>query len=189
MVVADECTLDLSFRNAQARLTRLAYGSLVSVSQGAWGDGLAGLIRVGPLGAMPGLSKLVDVHILDLMTRDDSTMITLRWEATGPECGLFPALDAKITLTPDGENATTLALTGTYRPPLAALGAGLDKVILHRIAEATIRSFLNRIADALGCSQAAPDSVRAAAQPQPARSQAANDPVGGPPDGRTPRAR
>jgi hypothetical protein len=32
--------------------------------------------------------------------------------------GLFPALDADITLTPAGEDATVLRLAGAYRPPL-----------------------------------------------------------------------
>jgi len=38
--------------------------------------------------------------------------------------GLFPVLDADITLTPAGEQTTRLALAGVYRPPLGRLGEG-----------------------------------------------------------------
>jgi hypothetical protein len=89
------------------------------------------------------------VHFRDLVMRDDSAVLTLRWEATGPGGRLFPALDADITLTPAGERATLLRLAGSYRPPLGSLGAGLDRAILHRAA-ATIRAFLSRVADSIG---------------------------------------
>jgi hypothetical protein len=46
----------------------------------------------------------------------------LRWNAIGPGGRLFPALDANITLTAHGEQATWLRLAGAYRPPLGAAG-------------------------------------------------------------------
>ena len=39
------------------------------MSQSAYGDGLTGLVRVGPLGDLPGMSKLVKVHVLDVVTQ------------------------------------------------------------------------------------------------------------------------
>jgi hypothetical protein len=95
------------------------------------------------------MSKLVEVRFQNLVKRDDYAGLAVRWEATGPGGGLFPALDADITVTPAGEQTTLLKLTGTYRPPLGALGTMLDMAILHRIAIRTIRTFLNRIAAAL----------------------------------------
>jgi hypothetical protein len=95
------------------------------------------------------MSRLVRVHFRDLVTREGSAALALRWEAAGPCGGLFPALDADITLTPAGEQATVLEVAGAYRPPLGAAGAGLDRVILHRLAAATARTFLNRLADAI----------------------------------------
>ncbi len=122
MFVGDEVMLSISFSSAQAGLVKLAQGgSLTSASEGAYGEGLASLLRVGPVGAVPGVSKLVEVRFRDLVIRDGTALLTLRWEATGPGGGLFPALDADITLTPAGEHATRLALAGAYRPPLAGL--------------------------------------------------------------------
>ena len=150
MFVGDEVMLGLSFRSARVRLANLAQvGSLTSASERAYGDGLASLVRVGPIGAIPGASKLVDVRFRDLVIHDDTALLTLRLESIGPGGGLFPALDADITLAPAGERATRVTLAGAYRPPLAGLGAGLDRAIMHRVATATIRSLLNRMVDAI----------------------------------------
>ena len=66
MFVAGEVLLDLSFPAAAAGLANLARGGLLTpVPEGAYGDGLTGLVRVGPLGAAAGMSKLVEVHFLE----------------------------------------------------------------------------------------------------------------------------
>ena len=150
MFVGDEVLLDVSFVAARARLANLTRGgSLLSASKDAYGEGITGLARVGPLGSAPGLSRLVEVHVRDLPDAADSARLALRWAATGPGGRLFPALDADLTLRPAGEQVTVLALVGAYRPPLGALGAGLNRAILHRVAAATIRTFLSRLADAI----------------------------------------
>jgi hypothetical protein len=95
------------------------------------------------------VSKLVEVHLLHEVTRGESAVLALRWQATGPGGRLFPALDAGLVLTPAGEHATRLSLAGAYRPPLGPVGAGPDKAIFHKVAQATVRSLLARVADAL----------------------------------------
>ena len=176
MFVADEVLLDLSFGAAAARLADVARGGLLTrVSEGAYGDGLTGLARVGPLGAAPGMSKLVGVRFLEVVTRGESVVLALRWEATGPGSRMFPALDADIALTPAGEHSTRLSLAGAYRPPLGALGAGLDKAIFHRVADATVRSMLTRIADALARPQEPAGAVQVIDMTPPARAGSARN--------------
>lgn len=154
MFVAAEVLLDLGFRAAEAGLANVARGGLLTpVSEGAYDDGLTGLVRVGPLGAAAGMSKLVQVHFLDVVTRGESAVLALRWEATGPGGRLFPALDADMSLTPAGEHSTWLSMAGVYRPPLAALGTGLDRAVFHTVADATVRSLLARVADVLARPQ------------------------------------
>jgi hypothetical protein len=150
MFVGDEVHLDVGFSVAQSRLANLIRGSsLVAASEDAYAEGIAGLVRVGPLGSTPGLSRLVEAHFRDLVTRDGSALLTLRWEALGPGGRLFPALDADLTLAPAGDEATLLTLAGAYRPPLGVLGAGLDRTILHRVAVATVRTFTSSVATAI----------------------------------------
>ena len=103
MFVAGEVLLDLSFPAAEARLANLARrGSLTRVFEGAYGDGLTGLVWVGRVGTVPGVSKLVEVHFRDVVTRGESAVLALRWQATGPGGRLLPALDADMSLTPPG---------------------------------------------------------------------------------------
>ena len=151
MFVSDEVSLEVSFTAAQAGMADLICGGLLgSASQEAYSDGITGLARVGPLGSVPGLSRLVQVHFQDLKASDDSAAwLPLRWEVAGPGGGLFPVLDADITLISAGTHSTTLTLTGAYRPPPGAVGAGLDRAIVHQIATATIRALLHRVAQAI----------------------------------------
>ena len=144
--IGAEIRLDVGFDAAQARLANLARGGLLRrASDDAFHDLETGLARVGPLGAAPGLSRLVAVRCTDMAVHRDFASMAIRWEATGTGGALFPALDADLKLTPAGEQATMLAVRGVYRPPLGGLGAGLDRVILHRLAQATIWAFTHQI--------------------------------------------
>ena len=91
----------------------------------------------------------MQAHFLDPAERDGSVTVGMRWEATGVTGWLFPALDANITLTAEGDQATAVTLTGVYRSPLGALGAGLDRALLHHLATATVSSLLTRMGKAL----------------------------------------
>ena len=150
MFVAHELVLDVPIWVARTRLTNLVRcGDLAGSAVAAYQDGLDGQIRVGPFGDLPGASKLVNVQFLDPMQRDDTTTLGMRWEATGAAGGLFPVLDADISLAPAADEKTRLSLAGSYRPPLGRFGNGLDRAILSRVATATIRELLLSIADAL----------------------------------------
>ena len=143
MFVGDEMQLEISFAVARDRLRQLAEaGALLGSSEDAYDHATTGLQRVG----VPGLSKLVRVQVRELAWTDRSVGLAIRWEASGPGGGLFPVLDADITMAPFGEQVTLLALAGAYRPPLGAMGAALDRAILHRVASATIRAFLAQVA-------------------------------------------
>ena len=147
MFIGDEVRAEVSLAAASARIAGLLGSmTLTTASQAAWGEGIA---RVGPAGPVPGLSRLVHVRVTEPVQRGAVTALALRWEAIGASERLFPVLDADITLIPDGDDATLIGLQGVYRPPAGPAGQILDRVILHRIAAATIRSFLSRLAAAL----------------------------------------
>ena len=105
MFVGDEVRLDVSFAVAREGLTRLSEsGALFEPSE----DAYTGLARVG----VAGLSKLVRVQVRELSWTDRSAGLALRWEAAGPGGGLFPVLDADLTLAALGEG-TVLTMAGS----------------------------------------------------------------------------
>jgi hypothetical protein len=150
MFVGDQARLEAGFAAARARLASLAHGTwLFGASRDSYGEGITDLIRAGPPGAAPGLSRLAEVQFRGPAQRGGTAVLMLRWHAIDGGGSLFPVLDADITLSPDGQHATVLALAGAYRLPPGALSAELDRAIVHRAATAIIRSFVNRIADAI----------------------------------------
>jgi hypothetical protein len=157
--VGHEVRLDVSFAVARERLARLSEsGALFGTSEDAYDHGT--LARVGPAG----VSKLVRVQVRELSWTDRSAGLALRWEATGVGGGLFPVLDADLTLAPAGDQGTVLRISGAYRPPLGPLGEALDRAILRRVAAATIRSFIARVAAQI-TGQPSPHGIGSAPPP------------------------
>jgi hypothetical protein len=145
MFAAHRVTIDAPYSEVLSRLTHfINWGALRDTSQEAFDGGLTILMRVGPFGGLPGLSKLVRVRTLQPVHRGGRTTIALRWEATGVAGELFPALDAHLTLTPTDNDRSIVELVGTYRPPLGKAGKVLDRAVMESVADATIRSFIEK---------------------------------------------
>jgi len=166
--VGHQVLVNVGIGVARIRLANLVHdGLLVIASRDAYGGAVTGLARVGPLGSVPWLSKLIQVQARDLVIGEGPAVLTLRWQATGPGGALFPVLDADIRLAPAGDRAVMLRLDGAYRPPLGIAGAGLDRAILRRVATATVQDFLGRIAEVIADPAApAPGAGAAGAAPE-----------------------
>jgi hypothetical protein len=160
MFITQKLTVDAGFDVARAQLARFVDGGgLTVMSQEAYAGALTGVIRVGPFGEMPGVSKLVQVRFIGPVERGGTTTVWLRWEATGAAGGLFPALEADLILAAKGHGETQVTLNGYYRPPFGRLGAGLDRAVMHRVASATIRALLHSVAGALASPEHVPASA------------------------------
>jgi hypothetical protein len=143
MFICDEVRAGTSPAAAAAGLAALACGSsLTRVSHAAWDSGitavrlvpeLAGLRLVRVLCRGPGHPGLVQVLIL-------------RWEAAAGSAQPFAALDADITLIPDGDRAVLLGIAGVYRTPPGTRPGQPD---VRTAAAVTARALLSRIADAI----------------------------------------
>jgi hypothetical protein len=110
------------------------------------GDYLLTEIGVGPLG--PKLGRRVTVQVGQPVRFPSMTSLPVTWEPVALE-GMLPRLDADIELGSLGEDWTQLAISARYRPPLGALGRTVDRVLLHRVAEATLKDFLDRVGAAI----------------------------------------
>jgi hypothetical protein len=103
-------------------------------------------VGVGPLGTR--LGRRVAIQLGEPVRFPSMTSLPLTWEPLGLE-GLLPRLDADLELGSLGEDRTQLAISARYRPPLGVVGRAVDRVLLHRVAEATLKDFLDRLGQAI----------------------------------------
>jgi len=105
--------------------------------------------RVGPTGAVA-KSVVLEVGRPEIHRR--GVVYPVRWSANGAGA-LFPDLRAELVLSQLGSDHTTISLDGTYEPPLGAVGRFLDRTLMSRVAEATVRNWVDRLADAVSDSE------------------------------------
>lgn len=110
------------------------------------------LAEVG-LGDRVRLTRRVIVDLGQPMRFPSRTVVPLRWRPATAG-GLLPALDADIEVAPLAPKYTQLAMSARYVPPLGTLGNAVDRALLHRVAEATVKDFLDRVGAALTASAA-----------------------------------
>lgn len=94
------------------------------------------------------LDKRVEIGFGEPHRIPTKTILPMTWHATGVE-GLFPSLEADLEVASLGPNRTQLSISARYRPPMGALGRALDRALLHRVAEATAKDFLDRVGEAV----------------------------------------
>jgi Rrf2 family protein len=146
VAVADSVQVELA-ASAVARRLRSETSWLVPHLEAAHAENEELLVRIGPGGPL-WLGKVVAVHLGIPEGTDESLVIPVTWEATGPS-GLFPRFNGDLRLTSIDPNRSELNLSGRYRPPLGRAGHAIDEKLLARVAQATIRSLLRRVARAI----------------------------------------
>ena len=77
-----------------------------------------------------------------------TTTLPITWKAKHG-ARAFPQLDADIGIAALGARRTQLSMSARYRPPLGMIGRTLDKALMHRVAEATVKDFLDRVGERL----------------------------------------
>ncbi|HEX5671976.1 MAG TPA: hypothetical protein VFY46_04560 [Acidimicrobiia bacterium] len=107
------------------------------------GEHLAGRLTGKPV-------SLAGLVLFDLGEPEISAaghLYPLRWRATGAR-NLFPLLKAELILA-DMSGRVLISLRGVYDPPLGALGRLVDRALLSRVADATIKSWVDQLADGI----------------------------------------
>jgi hypothetical protein len=95
----------------------------------------------------------VAVHLGDAVQADDAVVLPLVWEASGPG-GTYPRFEGELRLAALDTQRSEFRLSGLYRPALGPAGQPMDDAALTRLAQATLRLFLRRIARGLEHEQA-----------------------------------
>lgn len=102
------------------------------------------------------LTKEVEIVVDTPRSLAKSVCVPITWKATGAE-SLFPRLDADLIVAAVGDQMTQITLRGSYKPPLGPVGELLDRALLHHLAEACVKNFMDRIQAALDPASHAPD--------------------------------
>jgi hypothetical protein len=113
---------------------------------GAMSDALLAEVGFGTNGTRVEKKVLLRVH--PPITFPSRLLLPIQWRPSSAH-GLFPELHADLEIAPMGPRRTHLSISARYEPPLGVLGRTLDRAMLHRVAELTVKDFLDRTAAAL----------------------------------------
>lgn len=96
------------------------------------------------------VGKEIRIEVSSVAERTDPSLgpvivFQLSWHAAEGG-GLFPEMKAELSLYRLGKDETQLELSGSYEPPLGALGKVLDALVMHRVAEASVHRFVRDVA-------------------------------------------
>jgi hypothetical protein len=139
--------LHLPFEKAEGRVSRML-GDLTGWADAAYRQGEELRARVGLGGKRPLIAKTVTLQVGRPTRSPDQTTIPLAWQATGAP-GLFPRMQADLTVSRLGPEMAQLGFSGSYEAPGGPIGHAIDGALLHRIAEASVKSFVDQVATAV----------------------------------------
>lgn len=91
------------------------------------------------------LKRQIELELGEALRGATLTIRPVRWHAAA-NAGLFPELEGHLEVAALGAGATQLGLSANYRPPLGLVGKLADRTLLHRVAEVTVKDFLERVA-------------------------------------------
>lgn len=113
------------------------------------GEELRARIHPGP--GVP--TREVEVIVGRVARRRGAVHIPISWKASGSSF-LFPTLDADLLVEAVGAGLTQVTIRGSYQTPLGPLGRLLDRALLHRVAEACVKNFMDRLGIAVSATVA-----------------------------------
>jgi hypothetical protein len=140
------CFIELagSYPDVDAALTADGRTWLPALAASAEEGGQRRMAEVG-FGNAVRVGRRVLVTVGEPARMEFKTLLPISWRPAHAEA-LLPAMDAEIEVAPMGSERTQLAMTARYTPPFGLVGRVADRALLHRVAEATIKDFLERVA-------------------------------------------
>jgi hypothetical protein len=85
-----------------------------------------------------------DVEFGQALRLPAKTILPMRWTPS-TAWPLFPELEADLEVASLGPARTQLSVNARYTPRLGRLGSVIDRALLHRVAEATVKDFVDRV--------------------------------------------
>lgn len=143
MLVRYFTQVDAPHWHVEATLSNLV-AQLTGSAEHAYREGEELRQRLQPIDIAP--AKEVLLRIGTARIRRDGVAYPITWRATGPT-GLFPRMTAELVVSPVGSDQASVVFEGTYDPPLGILGEAIDRTLLNRLAEMTVKSWVDDVVE------------------------------------------
>lgn len=145
MFVRTYVELDVPFEQAEASLLGSPEAWVPGLLRDAEDRGHRLLAEVGFVVDDRRIDREVEIGLGMPHRSGSATRVPLTWNTT-TGTRLFPRLEADLEVARLGPSRSQLSMDARYRPPLALVGRALDRALLHRVAEATLKDFVDRVA-------------------------------------------
>jgi hypothetical protein len=140
--------IDAPFQSVEAAPVDDPGSWIPSVARDAGDGGERLLAEVGFDAGHGRIGREVEISIGAPVRFPSQTVLPITWRPAS-EARLLPVLETDLEVAPLGPARTHLSISARYKPPLGKLGRALDRMLLHRVAEATIKDFMDRAAEKL----------------------------------------
>jgi len=137
-------TIDRAAREVEEVFEAGVGNWIPALVQKANGDSMKLLTELGFDVAKRRIEKKIEVTVGQPKRTVGATLVPIRWQAASTSW-LFPALEGQLEIAPLGASKTQLGLSAAYDPPLGLAGKIADRALLHRVAEVTIKDFLESV--------------------------------------------
>lgn len=104
-------------------------------------------VEMGGIGIQADI--IISIKKIDEKAAEDMagpiTRLQLEWQAA-KITSLFPLMKAELSIYPLTGTETQLDFSGSYEPPLGAVGKAVNAIVGHRIAEVSVHRFVSDVA-------------------------------------------
>lgn len=136
------------FEKVDTQLSKGAESWMPTMIREANGHGVKLLSELGLEIGKRRIRRRIELNIGVPSRTPGVTLVPINWRAASGS-GLFPSLDGQLEVAKLGLTTTQLGISASYEPPFGSVGKIADRALLHRIAEVTVKDFLERIGDRL----------------------------------------
>lgn len=141
--------LDLPLAAVETALDGLPAPWLIATANRAHARAVGFMVEGDPQLGSELAGSVVDLGIKQSARRGSTTIRTMAWALIGPNSAR-PLLDADLELGSLGHNRCQLALAGRYYVPGSGVNRRIDRGIAQRAGEATIKQFVDALANIVG---------------------------------------
>jgi hypothetical protein len=145
-----ECSteMDMTFEDARRAILRSPEQWLGTIASAAHGREEQLLADIGFDVAGVRLKRQAVVEVLNFVWSGPRVVLLIRWRSSHA-AGLFPVFEGSLEILQLDRDRSRLSVSGEYQPPGGAAGRVGDRALLHRVAKATVKDFVERASAAL----------------------------------------